>query len=413
MLIKKKFPRHRIDFTLYELWFFLKNFTNEFAVKQFEDAFAKYAQTPNAILIPSCRWGLYHVLKHLNLNPTDEVLIPSYTFEALPFAVLACGAKIKYVEPKPQHFNVDLGVIQSAVSKKTKVILVSHLYGQSSDVQKIAEFCHANKIFLIEDCAHACGAEEAEKKVGTFGHVGLFSFGVGKNMNTLGGGMLVTNEHAIALYIQDQVSNLPKQPLSQLIFQAIKTYMMALLTGSFFSFFTFPLMKIILQYKINFFDDLVNEKVDLKSFETNILQSKKTSHAQAALGYLKLKKLEQIRADLAERAKLYDQNLSEQVKWPLFEKDRGSQALSYYVVKLPNRDSLRHALLKKGIDTKSCDMNNCPALTQPEEQIHFLATKMVKDQVLEIPNHQNMKYHEIVYIAQEINQLIKNDERSV
>lgn len=413
MLIKKKFPRHRIDFTLYELGVFLKSITYQNAVQKFEDDFVKYMRAKNAVFIPSCRWGLYQVLRHLNLNSTDEVIMPAYTFEALPFAVLACEARIKYVEPKNHHFNVDIDVIQNAVSSKTKAVVVSHLYGQSSDIQKIADFCAQNKIFLIEDCAHACGAEEGGKKLGTFGQVGLFSFGVGKNMNTLGGGILTTNTEALALDIRNKASLLAQQPLLKLVFQAVKTYMMALLTGPFFTFFTFPIMKFILQHKPNFFDDLVNEKVDLSALQMNILNSRKASSAQAALGSLKLKKLEQTRTALIERAKLYDKNLSNQVKWPLFEKDRESQSLSYYVIRLPNRDKMRMALLKKGIDTKSCDMNNCAALTDPQEGFSFPLSQMVKDQIVEIPNHQKMKKSEVLLIAQEINQLVKNDERSV
>ena len=411
MLIKKKFPRHRIDFTFKELLLFLKNLTSQESISNFENDFVKYLDVNTAVFIPSCRWGLYHVLQYLKLNSNDEVIMPAYTFEALPFAVLSCNARIKYVEPKKNHFNVDLETIKGAVSPNTKAIVISHLYGQSSDIQKIADYCNQEKIFLIEDCAHACGASAGRKKLGTFGHVGLFSFGVGKNMNTLGGGMLVTNTPALAHDIKSKVNSLPQQSLNKLVLQAIKTYAMALLTGSLFTLFTFPIMKFILHYKANFFDDVVNETVNLTDFKKNILHSRKATAAQAALGSMKLRQLESTRFALVERAKLYDENLSDQVKWQLFEKDRDLQSLSYYVIRSPNRDMLRKALLKKGIDTKSCDMNNCAALTNPQDKNRFPMAEIVKMQIIEIPNHHSMKKNEILQVAKEINYLVANKEK--
>lgn len=413
MLIKKKFPRHRIDFNLKELLCFFKNLARPIAIQNFEKDFVNYIQIKNAVYIPSCRWGLYHVLRKLNLGSTDEVLMPAYTFEAMPFAVVACGAKIKYVEPSQNHFNVDINVIKNATSPKTKVVIVSHLYGQSSDIKKIADFCFEKKFFLIEDCAHACGAEEAGKKLGTFGQVGLFSFGIGKNMNTLGGGMLITNSEALAHSIREELTLLPNKPVYLLFFQGIKTYIMALLTGPLFTWITFPLMNLILRNNINFFDDAVNEKVDLNGLQNNILHSCKPNSAQASLGLMKLKKLEEIRNILIERAKLYDLKLSDKVKWPFFENERNSQSLSYYVIRVRDREKIRHALLRKGIDTKSCDMNNCATLTGFDEVRKFPLSQTVKDQIVEIPNHQNMKRNEIIYIAEEINKLIKNDQEFV
>jgi len=410
MLIKTKFPRHRIDFSFKELCYFLKHLTSQDSIPTFENNFCEYLDIKRSVFIPSCRWGLYQVLQNLKLNVNDEVIMPAYTFEALPFAVLSSNARIKYVEPQKPHFNVDLEIIKNAVTSNTKVIIVSHLYGQSSDIQKIADFCNQQKIFLIEDCAHACGAKEEQKKLGTFGHVGLFSFGIGKNMNTLGGGMLVTNSITLADTIQDKVATLQQQSSGKIVLLAIKTYLMALLTGPLFTLFTFPIMKCVLQYKPNFFDDAVNETVNLNDFKMNILKSRKATAAQAALGILKLSKLESVRSALVERAKLYDEHLSKKIKWPFFENNRDSQSLSYYVIKSANTDQIRKALLEKGIDTKSCDMNNCASLTHHQDQSSFSMAEIIKNHIIEIPNHQNMKKHEILQIANEINLLIENSE---
>ena len=129
-----------------------------------------------------------------DLKENDEILIPAHTYcaSAIPFGRLK--AKIIWCDIDPTTRIVSLEEIKKKFSKKTKAILVTHLYGLACEMPEISQFCSKNNILLIEDCAQALGAEIGSKKVGTYGDFACFSFHAQKNMSTLGeGGMLVVN----------------------------------------------------------------------------------------------------------------------------------------------------------------------------------------------------------------------------
>lgn len=129
-----------------------------------------------------------------DLKEGDEILIPAHTYcaSAIPFGRLKTN--IIWCDIDPETRLISLDEIQRKSSKKTKAILVTHLYGLACEMPEIYEFCSQNNILLIEDCAQALGAEINTKKVGTYGDFSCFSFHAQKNMSTLGeGGMLVVN----------------------------------------------------------------------------------------------------------------------------------------------------------------------------------------------------------------------------
>ena len=160
-------------------------------LKEFEYVFSKYIKKKNVFAVSSAGAALEIISLLLNLKKGDEVIIPAHTYcaSAIPFA--RQGAKIVWADIDFGTRVVDIKDIKKKISKKTKAIVVVHLYGYVCDFREIIEFCKKKKIKIIEDCAQSLGAEIRRKKAGTLGDFSCYSFHAQKNITTLGeGGML-------------------------------------------------------------------------------------------------------------------------------------------------------------------------------------------------------------------------------
>lgn len=169
------------------------------SVKKLEEDFAKYCGCEKAVGVANGTDALHVALRALNIGPGDEVITVAFTFIATGEAIGMVGATPVFVDINPDTFNMDINQIESAITPKTKAILPVHLYGQPCDMDKIVEIAKKHNLFIVEDCAQAVGAEYKDKKVGTFGDFGCFSFFPSKNLGCFGdGGMLTTNSPELA-----------------------------------------------------------------------------------------------------------------------------------------------------------------------------------------------------------------------
>jgi len=163
-------------------------------VELFEAEFAKYCGTKFAVGVNSGTDALFLSLLSQGIGKGDEVIVPAFTFIATALAVSYTGARPVFVDIDEQTYNIDVNKIRKAITKKTKAIIPVHLYGQPADMEAILEVAKEYKLKVIEDAAQAHGAEYKNKKVGSFGTTGCFSFYPTKNLGALGdGGMVVTN----------------------------------------------------------------------------------------------------------------------------------------------------------------------------------------------------------------------------
>lgn len=162
-------------------------------VEGFENEFAQFIGADRFVGLASGLDALALSLRAADLPPQSEVIVPSNTYIATILAVLQAGHKPVLVEPDLRTYNIDPGLIESALTSKTKAIMVVHLYGKSCEMDKINELCKKNNLLLIEDCAQSHGAKFDNKITGTFGDFGAFSFYPTKNLGALGdaGGLAV------------------------------------------------------------------------------------------------------------------------------------------------------------------------------------------------------------------------------
>ena len=170
--------------------------------KLLEEKLAEYLGVEYVFSVNSCTAGLFLSLLGLGVGKGDEVILPTYTFCSSANVIEHLGAKPVFVDSEPGTMNIDVEEVRKKNSEKTKVIMPVHFAGQPADMDELMSISEENKIPLVEDAAHAIGAEFQEKKIGNWGEVTNFSFYATKNLTTGDGGALVTNNKDLAKEIE-------------------------------------------------------------------------------------------------------------------------------------------------------------------------------------------------------------------
>ena len=168
----------------------------------FEKNFKKFIGKKFASTVSSGTAALEISLKCLNLKKNDEVIIPNFTIISNLLAVIKVGAKPVAVDCDIKTWNMDIKLIDKAITKKTKAIIATHIYGYPIEIDKIKKICKKKKIYLIEDAAEMVGHEYKNKRCGYFGDISIFSFYANKHITTGEGGMLLTNNKQFYKKIQ-------------------------------------------------------------------------------------------------------------------------------------------------------------------------------------------------------------------
>jgi perosamine synthetase len=168
-------------------------------ISDFENRFAEYHGSDNAVSLNSGTASLHTALLACGISGGDEIIVPAYTYMATAMSVLQAGAKPVFVDIDYDTFNIDPSLIERSITKRTKAIIPVHLFGQPAEMGHIMDISEKHNLTVIEDCAHSLSASYKGKKVGTMGHVGCFSFQENKNITTGGeGGMLITDDDQIS-----------------------------------------------------------------------------------------------------------------------------------------------------------------------------------------------------------------------
>ena len=177
-------------------------------VKIFENNFAKYLGINHFIGCANGTGGLEIAIKSLDLNNNDEIIVQGNTYIATCFGVLNNNIKLVLCDIVPDTHMIDINDLKQKITNKTKAIIIVHLYGFMPDMDIIIDICNTHKLYLIEDCAQAHGAQWKNKKAGSFGNLSCFSFYPGKNLGAYGdGGGIGTNDAELNDKIR-KISNL-------------------------------------------------------------------------------------------------------------------------------------------------------------------------------------------------------------
>jgi perosamine synthetase len=167
-------------------------------VKRFEDAFADFCGTAHAITCCNGTVALHLALLASGIASGDEVIVPTLSFVATANAVTYCGARPVFVDSEPETWNMDPALIEAKITSRTKAVIAVHLYGHPVDMDPVLSIARRHGLVVIEDAAEAHGAEYKRQRVGSIGDIATFSF-YGNKIITCGeGGMVVTNNEALA-----------------------------------------------------------------------------------------------------------------------------------------------------------------------------------------------------------------------
>jgi dTDP-4-amino-4,6-dideoxygalactose transaminase len=168
----------------------------ESEVSMLEKEFADYIGAKFALAVNSCGSAIYISLLSVGVKNGDDVLLSSFTYTAVPSAIVHAGANPILVECN-DDYCVDIDDLKRKITSRTKVFILSHMRGHISDMYEVKKVCEQNNIILIEDCAHTVGAFFDGIHTGKFGKVGCFSTQSHKLMNSGEGGILITDDEEI------------------------------------------------------------------------------------------------------------------------------------------------------------------------------------------------------------------------
>ncbi len=326
-------------------------------VAAFENEFSDYIGTKFATGVGNGTDALRLALTAIDIGHSDEVITVSHTAAATIAAIKQSGAKPVFVDIQPDYYTIDPKKVEPAITRRTKAIIIVHLYGQTADLAQVLEIAAKNKLKVIEDCCQAHGAIYRNKKAGAWGDIAAFSFYPTKNLGALGdGGIVLTNDHKIAKRIQ-----------------------------------------MLRQYGWE------NEKRISKISGSN----SRLDEIQAAVLRIKLRYLDrdnQERIDIAEK---YSSCLNKyRIGLPLVRP--GSKHIFHqYVIRLKHRDPLQKYLQSQGIQTLIHYLY--PAHKQPafRSKIELPVTEKAAQEILSLPIYPGLEKIELAKIIRQIGLFFK------
>ncbi|MFH1778007.1 MAG: DegT/DnrJ/EryC1/StrS family aminotransferase [Candidatus Omnitrophota bacterium] len=279
-------------------------------LKRFEQAFAAYCGCQYALGVNSGTDALFFALLALGIGQGDEVICPVFTYIATALAITYTGARPVFIDINSDSYNIDVTKIEAKINKNTKAILPVHLYGQPADCEQILKIAAKYKLKIIEDAAQAHGAvyrhcglpgANCEKKVGSIGDIGCFSFYPTKNLGAFGdGGMVTTNNYKLYKHI----------------------------------------------FKLRDYGRIDRYKHQMLGYNSRL------DTLQAAILRIKLKSLDVWNNDRRKNARLYNKLLKDDNKIIIpKESDTGRHVYHAYVIRVKNRKRLMDRLKKSNINT--------------------------------------------------------------
>jgi perosamine synthetase len=171
-------------------------------VKAFEESWSTFTGAKHSIAVSNCTTALHLSLAALGVGLGDEVIVPAFTWVATANVVEAVGAKPVFCDIDLRTFNIDVQLMKSLVTPKTRCIIPVHLFGLAAEIEEILAVAEEHDLFVIEDAACGFAGTYRGTHVGRFGDTGCFSFHPRKAITTGEGGMITTEDDALALRLR-------------------------------------------------------------------------------------------------------------------------------------------------------------------------------------------------------------------
>jgi dTDP-4-amino-4,6-dideoxygalactose transaminase len=380
------------------------------AVAGFEATFARFIGAKHAVMTPSARYAFYLILQAMGLQAGDEVIIPGLTYFAIPSMAAATGIKPVFADVGLRTHVLDPAAFEAAITPKTKAVVPTHLYGTPCDMDAIKTIAKKHGIRVIEDCAQSTGARYKGQRAGNLGDASYYTFGLTKNITTLSGAMITTNDDGLAASVRAAMNATTHGPMERAAKEAI--------TGLAMMFATHPLIypwtlhpAIVLGNKLG--KDPLHERfgeaeVRYEGVPTSFAKARPRA-VQAAVGIKQLERIEALNGARIRNGRALDEALAHVEGIVTPEYPLGAEPIYMsFVVHHPKRDALMAALRTRGVDTTTGYMSDCsdhplfPEFRRPQPN----AATIIREQ-LHLPVHPRMDAKDTAYIAEAVRQAVR------
>jgi perosamine synthetase len=328
-------------------------------VGEFEKVFSDYTGV-NSVATSSGTFALHLALIAIGITKNDGVIMPSYTCIAVALPVLYQQAT-PILADVGDDYNISVEDVKRKITKKTKAVIVPHMFGYPADLAELKEICEENDIYLVEDCAQAIGARYHDKKVGTIGDISIFSFYATKMMTTIQGGMVCTNNSDWIQMIKD------------------------------------------LRYH--------DQCRSFEDTDPRVKYSYMMSDVGAAIGIIQLKKLDYFIKRRSDIASIYRKNLDDRSVINPMESEEKKHVYSRYVIRTPLNPS--EIIEKMRAQNITCERMYVPPLHRRvllekfNSNARFLKTEAILDSAVSLPVYPSLSDEEVGYVAGVFNELFK------
>lgn len=257
MLLKfNKIPRGIIYHSIYESLCYLfgamfRPLEEQGKVHAFENAFASYCKRNHCIAFPYARTAIWSILKQLDLPQGSAIIMPPITIKGILDAVMDLGLKPVYVELDPDTACFEeSGLLEVCLKPEVRAAIVTPLFGLVPDLKSMCDLLRSHSIFIIEDFSQCLNGQFSKKRVGTFGDAAVYSSSSIKTLDTLGGGLALTDSDELASALRDVQEGLAPPNRFFLIRKAWINFVRNLATSrGFFSLVTFPFLRSLAYFR--------------------------------------------------------------------------------------------------------------------------------------------------------------------
>jgi dTDP-4-amino-4,6-dideoxygalactose transaminase len=359
---------------------------------RFERAIADEVGVAEAISVPSGRIALRFLLEALDLEPGSEVICCAFGYPVVPHLVREAGHRLRLVDCELRTMGMDPVALEATISDRTSCVIATHLYGTPCRIREIPSIADAHGAVVLEDCAHSLGARIAGRSTGSVGRAGYFSFETSKIMNTMGGGMITTDDRGLAERLRKIAATQPPNGFPWLSKRLVKTTFEAFVTHPLgFNLVVYPVLRFALGGREEFQSGYAPDTLTVAG------KLGRYTSFQAELGLAQLDAL----APLAERrrsnARRIVDRLSPRVPFQGTDEPDVVPNPMLLAARFADAPKVARALLARGVDTKRGYMRDCSGLL--EEPADLPNATRVDREVLHVPAFYDLSEAEVDRVA--------------
>ena len=348
---------------------------------------------------------MHLLLEALGLDAGDEVIVPSFNLFAVVERFCQLGLVPRFCDIRREDLNIDPVAAERLVTPRSKVLLATHMFGHPANMTALGDLARRKNLVLLEDCAHALGATHNARMVGTFGAGAIFSFSVLKLVTTFGGGMVTTNDDAIAGAIRQRMRTMRgTQPASKGLGKAITGTIMDVGTRRWvFSFGGWPVLRMARMIRPDFQRKMMTEtpRKD-RAFRPETVPP--MHPFQARLGISQLRRVE----EFIDRRRQVEGWLGEELSnipqiTPLASDENGRSNGLYFGILADRAEQLAEHLFRRGIDCETSEYLNCADLEMYADTFTDCpVAREVQSKILRLPNYPSLSRRAVARIGHEV-----------